>query len=226
MSAVLDTIRDLSRPAEAASELLQLSHRLGAHTTIPPAIQKPVREITDAVDANRMAWSRVDSYYVEILLRATLSAQIALMEPKLPESRDRLRFALDALAQAFASIAEGEPVSDGRTGKELVMWLAQHAGVSQAELARLVGVSPRQFQRWVSAAETSGPDGEDLRRVRAIVRIFNQLRFALTPSGAIAWFSCRLPDLKNKRPVDLLDKPNQYATLIGLASDMRSLTAT
>ena len=38
MNAVLETIRDLSRPAEAASELLRLSHRLGAHTTIPPVL--------------------------------------------------------------------------------------------------------------------------------------------------------------------------------------------
>src|SRR4051794_39837046 len=110
MNAVLETIRDLSRPAEAASELLRLSHQLGAHTTIPPAIQKPVLEITDAVDGNRTAWGQVDPYYVEVLLRSTLSAQIALMEPKLPASRDRLRFALDALAQAFASIAEDQPV--------------------------------------------------------------------------------------------------------------------
>ena len=226
MNAVLETIRDLSRPAEAAAELLQLSHELGRHTTIPTEIQEPVREITDAVDGNRTAWGRVDPYYVEILLRATLSAQIALMEPTLPESRDRLRFALDALAQAFASIAEDQPVSDDRTGKELVSWLVQHSEVSQAELARLVGVSPRQFQRWVSPAEKSAPEGDDLRRVRAIVRIFNQLRFALTPAGAIAWFTWRLPDLKNRRPIDLLDKPNQYARLVGLAADMRSMTAT
>src|SRR3978361_500435 len=226
MNATLETIRDLSRPAEAASELLRLSHRLGAHTTIPPAIQKPVREITDAVDANRPARAAVAPSCVEVLLRSTLSAQIALMEPKLPESRDRLRFALDALAQAFASIAEDQPVSDDRSGKEIVAWLAERAEVSQTELAKLVGVSPRQFQRWLSPAERAAPEGDDLRRVRAIARIFNQLRFALTPAGAIAWFSWKLPDLAGKRPVDLLDRPNQYAGLGGPAADMRSMPAT
>jgi len=170
-------------------------------------IQKPVREITDAVDAHRTAWGDVDPYYVEVLLRSTLSAQIALMEPKLPESRDRLRFALDALALAFASIAEDQPVSDDRSGKEVVAWLAERAEVSQAELAKLVGVSPRQFQRWLSPGEKAAPEGDDLRRVRAIARIFNQLRFALTPAGAIAWFSVEAARPRRQAP----DRPARPA---------------
>jgi hypothetical protein len=78
----------------------------------------------------------------------------------------------------------------------------------------------------LSPAEKAAPEGDDLRRVRAIARIFNQLRFALTPAGAIAWFSWKLPDLSGKRPIDLLDRPNQYGRLVGLAADMRSMTAT
>src|SRR4051794_12204837 len=123
MNAVLQTIRDLSRPAEAAAELHELSMELAYEETIPPKIQKRVRELTDAVDSQRSSWGEVDPYYVELVLRATLSAQIALMEPESPDSRLRLRMALDSLAQAFASIAEDQPVSDDRTGKELVAWL-------------------------------------------------------------------------------------------------------
>ena len=174
MNAVLQTIRDLSRPAEAASELHELSMRLSAFTTIPPEIQEPVSEVTDAVDGARGRWSSIDPHYIEILLRATLSAQIALMEPGLPESRDRLRMALDGLAAAFDAIAEQEPVSDDRTGKELITWLAEHTEVSQADLARLLGVSPRQFQRWLSPTEKAGPEVDDLRRVRGVARIVNQ----------------------------------------------------
>jgi hypothetical protein len=226
MNAVLETIRDLSRPAEAASELHALSMKLGYHDTIPPAIRREVQALTDAVDAHRGAWGSVDPYYVELVLRATLSAQIALMEPKLPESRDRLGMALDTLAQAFASIAEDQPVADDRSGKELVAWLAERTEVSQAQLAGLVGVSPRQFQRWLSPAEKAGPEGDDLRRVRAIARIVNQLRFSLTPAGVVEWFTWRLPDLGRRRPVDLLDKPGELPRLIGLAADLRAMTAT
>ena len=217
MNAVLETIRDLSRPAEAADELHELSMRLSAFTVIPPEIQGPVRELTDAVDGARGRWASIDPHYTEILLRATLSAQIALME-----SRDRLRMALDGLAAAFDAIAEQEPVSDDRTGKELVTWLAEHTEVSQAELARLLGVSPRQFQRWLSPTEKAGPEGDDLRRVRGVARIVNQLRFSLTPAGVIWWFSHRLPQLGRKRPIDLLDRPERLPDLIAIANETRA----
>ncbi len=180
--------------------------------------------MTDAVDSARGRWSSIDPHYIEILLRATLSAQIALMEPDLPESRDRLRMALDGLAAAFDAIAEQEPVSDDRTGKELVTWLAEHTEVSQAELARLLGVSPRQFQRWLSPTEKAGPEGDDLRRVRGVARIVNQLRFSLTPAGVIWWFSHRLPQLGRKRPIDLLDRPERLPDLIALANETRATT--
>jgi len=222
MNAVLETIRDLSRPAEAAGELHALNMELAFHETIPPEVQAEVRALTDAVDRQKSGWPTVDPHYVEILLRATLSAQLALMEPDQPESRDRLRMALDGLAAAFAAIAEHEPVSDERSGKELVAWLTQRTEVSQAELARLLGVSPRQFQRWLSPSETAGPEGDDLRRVRAVARIVNQLRFSLTPAGVVEWFSWRVPDLKGKRPIDLLDKPARLPELIAIAADLRA----
>ena len=226
MNAVLQTIRDLSRPAEAASELHELSMELAYHETIPPAIQERVRELTDAVDSQRASWGQVDPYYVELVLRATLSAQIALMEPDLADSRLRLRLALDSLAQAFSSIAEEQPVSDDRTGKEVVAWLVATTEAPQARIAELIGVSPRQFQRWLSSSESASPEGNDLRRVRAGEQIVNQLRFSLTPAGVVEWFSWRSPELGRKRPIDLLDKPAQLPRLIGLASDLRSTTAT
>src|SRR3954447_1963262 len=129
MNAVLQTIRDLSPPAEAAAELHELSMQLAYHETIPAEIQATVRELTDAVDRHEGSWSSVDPHYIEILLRTTLSAQLALREPDLPESRDRLRLALDGLASAFDAIAESRPVSDERTGKELVAWLAERTEV-------------------------------------------------------------------------------------------------
>ena len=222
MNAVLDTIRDLSRPAEAANELHELSMELAYHETIPLEIQERVRELTSAVDSERAGWGRVDPYYVEIVLRATLSAQIALMEPDVQDSRLRLRMALDTLAQAFSSIAEDQLVSDDRTGKELVAWLVATTEASQAQIAQLIGVSPRQFQRWLSSSESASPEGDDLRRVRTIARIVNQLRFSLTPAGVVEWFSWRSPELGRKRPIDLLDKPAQLPRLIGLASDLRA----
>jgi transcriptional regulator with XRE-family HTH domain len=201
-----------------------LNMELARHPTIPPSIQVEVREMTDAVDREKSSWASIDPHYVEILLRASLSAQIALMEPDVPASRDRMRMALDGLAAAFDAIAEQEPVADERSGKELVTWLAERTEVSQAELARLLGVSPRQFQRWLSPSETAGPDGDDLRRVRAVARIVNQLRFSLTPAGVVDWFSWRVPQLGRKRPIDLLDRPERLPELIALAASTRATT--
>lgn len=225
MNAVLQTIRDQSRPAEAATELHELSMELAYHETIPPVVQARVRELIDAVDSETASWGQVDPYYVELVLRAALSAQIALREPDAEDSRLRLRMALDSLAQAFASIAEDQPVSDDRTGKELVAWLVATTEAPQAQIAGLIGVSPRQFQRWLSPSESASPEGNDLRRVRAIARIVNQLRFSLTPAGVVEWFSWRSPELR-KRPIDLLDTPAQLPRLIGLASDLRATTAS
>lgn len=225
MNAVLETIRDLSRPAEAANELHELSMELAYHETIPPDVRARVRELTDAVDSQRAGWGRVDPYYIEIVLRATLSAQIALMEPDLADSRHRLRLALDSLAQAFSSIAEDQLVSDDRTGKELVAWLVATTEAPQVQIAQLIGVSPRQFQRWLSPTESASPEGDDLRRVRTIAQLVNQLRFSLTPAGVVDWFTWRSPELGRKRPLDLLDTPAQLPRLIGLASDLRATTA-
>lgn len=222
MNAVLETIQDLSRPAEAASEAHALSMRLASSETIPADVAAEVAELTDAVDRQRGGWPSVDPHYVEILLRATLSAQLALMEPNQPESRDRLAMALDGLASVFSSIAEREPVSDERTGKELVAWLTERTEVPQAELARLLGVSLRQFQRWHSPTEKAGPEGDDLRRVRAVARIVNQLRFSLTPAGVMMWLTSQRWELGGERPIDLLDAADRLPAVLAAAEELRS----
>jgi hypothetical protein len=86
-------------------------------------------------------------------------------------------------------------------------------------------VSLRQFQRWLST-QGSQPEGEDARRVRAVARIVNQLRFSLTPAGAIEWFGWPRDDLAGKRPSDLLGDPGRLPELAALAGSMRSTYAT
>ena len=66
MNAVLESIRELSRPAEAASELHELSMRLAAFTTIPPEIQEPVREVTDAVDFGTRTLPALNTFLTDV----------------------------------------------------------------------------------------------------------------------------------------------------------------
>jgi uncharacterized protein (DUF2384 family) len=226
MTAVLDSIVDLSHPAAAAREVAQLNARLVAEPTIPDEVSAGVREIALAIQQTGLAhWEAIDPRHAVVLLQSEVIAQRALDKPDSPVARDELRIALESMRQALAAIAEREPVSDERSPKELVRWLAEVTEVPQAQLAELLGVSTRQFQRWVSPTELSQPEGEDARRVRAVARIVNQLRFVLTPAGAIAWFDWPRSDLGGRTPTSLLSDPQQLPELLAAAGSMRGAYA-
>jgi len=107
---------------------------LAAVETIPVEVQEQVRELTDAVDRAHGGWASIDPHYVEILLRATLSAQIALMEPDAPESRDRLRMALDGLvADSAVTLGVGELEPEAQRLLD-VCQEALGAGIEQARV--------------------------------------------------------------------------------------------
>ena len=226
MSAVLDTIADLSEPAAAAVEIARINDQLAGERRIPPEIAAAVREITAGVDQTQLhRWETIDPRHAVIVLHSALTAQRAIEEPESPAARDQLRVALEGLRQSLAAIAEREPVGDERTPKQIVQWLAARTEVPQARLAELLGVSARQFQRWVSPSESAQPEGEDARKVRVVARIVNQLRFALTPGGTVDWFGWPRSDLDSRRPLDLLDDPAQEPTLLTIASAMRGTLA-
>jgi putative toxin-antitoxin system antitoxin component (TIGR02293 family) len=226
MSAVLDSIVDLSQPDVVASEIQGLNDRLAAERTIPDSVADAVRELVAGVDqTNLRRWESIDPHHAVIVLHSVVSAQRALENPDSPSARDQLRIALESIRQSLASIAEREPVSDERDPKEVVQWLADHTEVSQTKLAELIGVSPRQLQRWLSPSERAQPEGEDARKVRVIARVVNQLRFVLTPSGAVSWFDWPRTDLDQRRPLDLLDDPTEEPTLVVVAGAMRGQLA-
>lgn len=226
MNAVLDTIADLRDPATAATEIQRLNDELARHATIPDAIAAAVRDIAAGVDqTNLQRWERIDPRHAVILLQSTLTAQRTLEDPQSPHARDQLRIALESLRQSLSAIAEREPVSDERSPKDLIQWLAAHTEVPQTKLAHLLGVSARQLQRWLSPSEKAQPEGEEARKVRVVARIVNQLRFVLTPAGTIEWFGWPRSDLTNRRPVDLLDDPAQEPALLTVAGSMRSTLA-
>jgi uncharacterized protein (DUF2384 family) len=228
MTAVLDTVTEIARPGAAAQEIARLNSRLARERTIPAEVIDGVREIAAGVarETAIARWEAVDPYLVLIIHRGVIQAEEATRYPNEPEARDQLRVALESLRQGFAAIAEGEPVGDERSPKEIVRWLVETAEVPQAKLADLLGVHLRKFQRWASAREQSQPEGEDARRVRAVARIINQLRFSLTPAGAVDWFSWPRDDLDGRRPTDLLGEPDKLPELTMIAGSMRSTYAS
>jgi uncharacterized protein (DUF2384 family) len=227
MSAAIDAVAQIDRPAEAAAEIARLNDRLARERTIPGDIGEAVHALAaGTVDQTSPArWEAIDPYLTLLIHRAVIQAEEAVRRSDEPEARDRLRIALEGLRQGFAAIAESEPIADERSPKDVVRWLAATAEVPQNRLAALLGVSLRQFQRWLSS-EGSQPEGDDARRVRAVARIVNQLRFALTPAGAIDWFGWPRDDLGGRKPADLLEQPQRFAELAAIAGSMRSTYAT
>ena len=214
------------RRSEAAQQIARLNARLARERTIPADVADAVREIRAGVTETGLTrWEAIDPYLTLIIHRAVIQAEAATLEPDEPAARDRLRVALESLRQGFAAIAEGELVADARSPKELVRWLTETLEVPQSRLAGLLGVSLRTFQRWASDLETAAPQGADARRIRAVARIVNQLRFVLAPAGAVEWFSWPRTDLRGKRPLDLLDEPRRLPDLAAAAASMRSTYA-
>ena len=178
-----------------------------------------------ALETAATRWEAVDPYLTLIIHRAVIQAEDAVRRADEPGARDRLRVALESLRQGFAAIAESEPIADERSPKDLVRWLADTTEVPQNRLAALLGVSLRQFQRWLST-QGAQPEGDDARRARAVARIVNQLRFSLTPAGAVEWFGWPRDDLGGRRPAELLDQPERLPELAAIAGSMRSTYAT
>lgn len=227
MRAVMEIMTDISNPADAATEVARLNNRLAGEHTIPADVGDAVRELATAIERTAPArWEMIDPHHAVIVLHSALTAQRALDDPRSATARDQLRIALESIRQSLAAIAEREPVSDERSPKEIVQWLAEKTEVSQARLAALFKVSPRQFQRWISGSETTQPEGEDARKVRAVARIVNQLRFVLTPAGTIDWFEWPRDDLGGRTPVELLDDPQQLPELTQIAGSMRNTYAS
>ncbi|MBV9421645.1 MAG: hypothetical protein JOZ98_01950 [Solirubrobacterales bacterium] len=226
MSAVLDSIADLSQPAAAAREIQTLNDRLATTRVIPSDIAAEVRQIVAGVEeTNLRRWESIDPTHAVIVLRSAVTAQRALEDPDSPAARDQLRVALESIRQSLAAIYEREPVGDERDAKQIVQWLLARTEVSQARLANLLGVSARQLQRWLSPTEGSRPEGEEARKVRLVARIVNQLRFALTPAGTVEWFSWPRSDLGSRAPQDLLSDPVEEPRLLRVAGAMRSTLA-
>ena len=210
---------DLARPAEAAAAVDALNDALAASAHVPPGVGTAVGALAAAVRATPLErWTAADPYLALLVHRAVLDAQAAVEG----EERDALRIALERLSHALAALGEAEEVGDARSPKELARWLADSVEVPQRDLAELLGVDLRRFQRWISARERTRPEGEEARRLRALARLVGQLRHAFTPAGVVAWFDWPRPDLGGATPRELLADPVRLPDLLLAAGSMRS----
>ena len=213
------TVLDLADPAAAAAAIDALNDELAAVPALPAGMGEAVAGVASAVRATPLdRWTAADPYLALLVHRAVLDARAAADE----RARDGLRIALERLSHALAALGEAEEVGDARTPKELARWLAASIEVPQRDLAALLGVDLRRFQRWISARERTQPEGEEARRIRALARLVGQLRHAFTPAGVVAWFDWPRPELGGATPRELLGDPVRLPDLLLVAGSTRS----
>jgi hypothetical protein len=210
---------DLARPVDAAAVVDAVNDRLAAEALVPAEVAREVARLAAAVRATPLErWTAADPYLALLVHRAVLDAQAAADEGE----RDALRIALERLSHALAALGEAEEVGDARTPKQLAQWLVAAVEVPQRDLAELLGVDLRRFQRWISERERTRPEGEEARRLRALARIVGQLRHAFTPAGVVAWFDWPRPELDGATPRELLADPVRLPDLLLAAGSTRS----
>jgi hypothetical protein len=210
---------DLARPVEAAAVVDAVNDRLAAEQRVPAEVSREVGRLASAVRATPLErWTAADPYLALLVHRAVLDAQAAADDG----ARDALRIALERLSHALAALGEAEEVGDARTPKELAQWLVAAVEVPQRDLAELLGVDLRRFQRWISERERTRPEGEEARRLRALARLVGQLRHAFTPAGVVAWFDWPRPELGGATPRELLPDPVRLPELLLAAGSTRS----
>lgn len=195
---------------------------------VPPSVSQLIDEVADrfSTQAPEIALSGVDPYLGQALLAAILYSEKCLRHDRVDCRRRTVRVGLERMRQALRDILDEAPSTESQSAKAVARWLAQNVSVPQAQLADLLDVSPRTWQRWVSETEPAEPEADAEARVRAVARIVAHLRYAFTAPGVIRWFERPHPMLHDKPPKSLLDDPAELPVLTRLAAQTRSMVAS
>lgn len=125
---------------------------------------------------------------------------------------DSLLVRAEQLRHLVRDAMDGHVGGTGQSSGEVMESLHRALpSIRQVELAALLGRSQRQVQRWANQA------GTPPRRLELVARIAALLRHSWTEEGVVAWFFRPRPDLRGKKPVDLLDDPAREAELLTAA---------
>lgn len=187
--------------------------------SISAGLRTAVRRIAeDVLAAAEGTLQAHDPYQVVGLQSGAVAALLATHR----SDRARLRVGLEQMRQALRDLLEEASVGEDRSAGEIARWLTDALDVPQADLARLVGTSPRTFQRWIAEGDTVEPRSDDARRLRILARVAAHLRHVLTGPGVLRWLASSHPAIGGRSPADLLDEPDAAEALTRLAASVRS----
>jgi uncharacterized protein (DUF2384 family) len=214
---------DMVDPGRMEQDIAEQNLLLAGTIEIPESVRLFVEELADNVAMlPTEATLRIDPYLLVALQKSLLASVRALENPDAHAARRELRVRLEQLRQVYRDLADARPIYEDRPAKELTRWLVETIDVPQARLAELFEVSPRTFQRWVSATDESEPTGAEARRVRIVAHLVGHLRHALTGQGALEWLEQPHPRIGGRTPRELLDDPDALSQLTRLAASTRS----
>lgn len=215
----------LERLDELFTEVEQAGRVLAGEPKVSEEVRTAVLRVSTARE--EMApdeLAAVDPYLVMALDRGLLGAWRGFDADTPEEERAIVRVALEQIRQALRDIRDEAPSSETRPAKEIARWLDATWGAPQAEVADLLGVSLRQYQRWLSPAGAE-PRGRDAQRLRVLAQVVAQLRHAWTGPGVLRWLTAPHPELGGDAPASLLDDVDAAPRLRRLASASRSTRA-
>lgn len=84
-------------------------------------------------------------------------------------------------------------------------------GLSNSEVAQLIGVAERQVRNWSAGANS--PSGRNRDRLLELHYVVRLLRDVYTREGAEIWLHGRKRSLSGKRPIDLLENSESDVVL-------------
>ena len=84
--------------------------------------------------------------------------------------------------------------------------------LDQADLARILGTSPRTVARWLRA-ETS-PRRESRERILELLAVLDALSNTVQGQNAYDWLFSPIPALRHRKPADLLSE-GRYREVLG-----------
>jgi hypothetical protein len=221
MSVLLKQLDELREQVDLATGHLATSRK------IPEEVEQAVYNVADARE--RMPGgelNEIDPYLLVALDKGLLGAFKSFRSAVPPEAaRRRMRVALEQIRQALRDLGDEGPVAETRPAKELAQWMDAALDVPQTEMANLLGVSSRQYQRWVSLTDPTEPHGKDAARLRMLARLVAHLRHAWTGPGVVMWLTSPHPSLDGVTPASLLTDIESFPRLRRLASAARSSRA-
>jgi uncharacterized protein (DUF2384 family) len=137
-------------------------------------------------------------------------------DARLLDTIDRALVEVEAIRHILRDLVQEQPPVHMRSAAQVIRllqdWLPR---VTQKQLAELVGVSPRQWQR---LRQSESPTTPRMQRVARLVAI---LRHAWTDEGVVAWFYRPRRDLDARKPADVIDDPAYEAVLMRAARSGR-----